>query len=334
MESLLNSGIQFILWLQSLGSWLTPVMKLFTFLGNTEFYLIIAPAVLWCIDSNLGLRLGIFLMINGAINGVLKIAFHNPRPYWFSKEISVMGSAENSFGIPSGHAQNAVVVWGAIAERLKTRWAWAITIFIMLMIGFSRLYLGLHFPQDVLVGWLFGAVILWMLLYFERPVVNWIKKYPGRTQIGITFLISLGMIVVPLLALLSLSGWSIPTDWTNNTLSAFPGKPNIAPLSPHNVLTTPGAFFGMAAGWIWLSMRGGFFVQGEWWKLILRYIAGLAGVLILYMGLDSLFPETETLIAYTLRYIRYALIGFWITGIAPWLFIKLRLATGLKSPAN
>jgi len=64
--------------------------------------------------------------------------------------------------------------------------------------------------------------------------------------------------------------------------------------------------------------------------LILRYFTGLIGVLILYVGLGSIFPETETLIAYILRYIRYALIGFWMSGFAPWLFVKIKLANHLK----
>jgi membrane-associated phospholipid phosphatase len=327
MDNLLNSGIQFILWLQSLGSWLTPVMKLFSFLGNEQFYLIIAPAILWCIDSTLGLRLGLFLMINGTVNSALKIAFHNPRPYWYSNEISVNGSAENSFGVPSGHSQNAVVVWGTIADRIKSRWAWIVAVFIMFMIGISRLYLAMHFPVDVLLGWLFGAIMLWLLLRLERPVLNWIKKYnPGR-QIFIVFLFSLVLILIVVTARLSLGAWSLPIDWVNNAHLAFPNEPAITPLSFHNVLSAPAAFFGLAAGWIWITLQGGFSTQDEWWKLVLRYFTGLVGVLILYMGLGSLFPEDETIISYALRYLRYALIGFWMSGFAPWIFVKLKLAT-------
>jgi hypothetical protein len=54
------------------------------------------------------------------------------------------------------------------------------------------------------------------------------------------------------------------------------------------------------------------------------------GVLILYLGLGKIFPKTETFIAYLLQYIRYALIGLWISGFAPWLFIKLKLASHEK----
>jgi hypothetical protein len=269
-------------------------------------------------------------MINGTVNSVLKIAFHNPRPYWFSRSVDVYGNAENSFGVPSGHSQNAIIVWGTIAQRIKTRWAWIVASIIILMIGISRLYLGMHDLQDVLAGWIFGIVMLWLFLHFEKPIANWMKRHSPGMQVLFSFLFSLGLILVITLVRATLSGWSIPTEWISNARQAFPEEPVITPLSFHNVLSAPAAMFGLAAGWIWITSLGGFSVQGVWWKLILRYFAGLVGVLILYMGLGSIFPETETISAYILRYIRYALIGFWMAGFAPWLFVKIKLADRLQ----
>ena len=330
MDNLLNSGIQIILWLQSIGDWFTPIMKFFTFLGNEQFYLIIAPAILWCIDSTLGLRLGLFLMISGMLNTALKIAFHGPRPYWYTNNVKTLGSAENSFGAPSGHAQNAVVIWGTLAERIKQRWFWVVAVIVMVMIGVSRIYLAVHFPHDVLLGWLAGIVVLWLLLRLERPVVNWVKKYPSGIQILIAFLFSLILILIVMIAQLSLRGWSLPPEWVNNARLAFSDEPAINPLSYHNFLSGAGAFFGLAAGWIWITRLGGFSTRDDWWKLVLRYLVGLVGVLILYLGLGALFNDSETFISYTLRYLRYALIGFWMSGFAPWLFVKLRLASRFK----
>jgi membrane-associated phospholipid phosphatase len=330
MDNLLNSGLQIILWIQSLGAWLTPIMKFFSFLGNTEFYLLIAPAILWCIDARLGLRLGLFLMISGMVNGALKVAFHGPRPYWYTRNVRVIGSAENSFGVPSGHAQNGVVVWGTLADGIKHRAAWIIAILVMLMVGISRLYLALHFPHDVLIGWLIGAIMLLILLRLEGPILSWLKQYQIGVQLILIFLFSLLLILIVNIAQLSLRSWSLPMDWINNAHLAFPNEAPINPLSYHNFLTSVGAFFGLAAGWIWISSLGGFSTSGTWLKRLLRYILGLIGVLILYLGLGSLFPDSETFISYSIRYIRYALIGFWISGCAPWLFVKLKLASHEK----
>jgi len=269
-------------------------------------------------------------MINGMVNTALKVAFHGPRPYWYSSNVKVLVSAENSFGVPSGHAQNGVVVWGTLADRIKHRTIWIIAIIVMFLIGISRIYLAVHFPHDVLLGWLFGVVMLWALLRFERPVLNWIKKYQIGIQLLIIFVFSLFLIFIVIIAQLSLSGWSLPMDWVSNAHLAFPNEPEINPLSYHNYLSSPGAFFGLAAGWIWISKLGGFSTKDTWLKLILRYILGLVGVLVLYLGLGALFSDSETFISYSIRYIRYALIGFWISGFAPWLFVKLKLASPLK----
>jgi len=68
------------------------------------------------------------------------VAFHAPRPYWYSKDVKAL-SAEGTFGLPSGHAQRAVVLFGALAAWLKRGWAWAAAIALILLVGLSRLYL-------------------------------------------------------------------------------------------------------------------------------------------------------------------------------------------------
>jgi membrane-associated phospholipid phosphatase len=330
MENIYQIGLSIVLWLQSLGAWLTPVMKFFTFLGSTEFYLVVAPALLWCVDAVLGIRLGMFLMINAMVNAAVKVIIHGPRPYWYSSEVKVLGSSESSFGAPSGHAQNSVVVWGTLAERMKTTAAWIIAIIIMFMIGISRIYLGLHFPHDVLLGWLLGAIMLWLLLHFEKPVVNWLKQRTPWMQVLVSFLSSLLMLLIVIVARLTLGGWNVPAEWIANAHIAFPSEAAITPLSIDNFIIAAGAFFGLAAGWIWLSTVGGFITKGAWYKLILRYILGIIGVLILYLGISLLLPPAETFISLTGRYVQFSLIGFWMSGFAPWLFIKLNLASHQK----
>jgi membrane-associated phospholipid phosphatase len=330
MDNLYTLGLQIVLWFQSLGMWLSPVMKLFTFLGSTEFYLLVAPALLWCIDSVLGMRLGLFLMINASVNAALKVAFHGPRPYWYSSDVKALGGPETSFGAPSGHSQNAVVVWGTLAHQIKSRLAWIIAIVVIFMIGISRVYLALHFPHDVVLGWVFGAIMLWLLLRFEKPAVDWIRKFPVGLQLFWIFLFSIFLILLVVIAQLTLGGWSLPMEWIANAHISFPAEPPITPLSYHNFLSSTGAFFGLAAGWIWISRLGGFSIRDRWYKLVLRYILGVLGVLILYLGLGALLPDAETFISYALRYLQYALIGFWMSGFAPWLFVKLKLATRLR----
>ncbi len=100
MNPWLDWGIPIIAWLQGLGEGLKAPMQLFTFLGTEEFFLVVMPAILWCLDAALGIRLGFILLASDGLNGTLKLAFGWPRPYWVSDQVRALAS-ESSFGIPS-----------------------------------------------------------------------------------------------------------------------------------------------------------------------------------------------------------------------------------------
>jgi hypothetical protein len=97
--------------------------------------------------------------------------------------------------------------------------------------------------------------------------------------------------------------------------------------------------FGLAAGAAWIISLGGYQVSSGVGSLTrdplgkrsIRYVIGLVGVLILYMGLGAVFPRGDGFIFYLLRYIRYLLIGFWVAGGAPWIFVRFKLAERAKS---
>ena len=118
MDPVMKWGIGLILILQSIPG-LTLLMQFFTFLGNEPFYLFILPAIYWCLDPRLGRRLALILVLSNSLNGLLKIAFHLPRPAWIDPRIKVL-SLEKSYGLPSGHAMNAVALWGYLADLAPT----------------------------------------------------------------------------------------------------------------------------------------------------------------------------------------------------------------------
>jgi len=108
--------------------------------------------------------------------------------------------------------------------------------------------------------------------------------------------------------------------------ATFPDEPPLNPIDLSGLISTAGVLFGFAAGAILLFSGSGFNAGGLVWKRLLRYVVGLLGVLILYMGLDAIFPEGQDWLAFALRYLRYAVTGFWVTGLAPMIFIRLKLA--------
>jgi membrane-associated phospholipid phosphatase len=328
-QDILNQGIAFILFLQNLGDWLIGPMNFFTFFGNQEFFFLILPAFYWCIDSRLGMRLAVALLLSNGLNSVLKTTFHDPRPYWLDERVRLLTNPETSFGIPSGHAQNSVVIWGTLAAYLQRWWGWVIAVAMIFLISLSRMYLGVHFPTDVLGGLVLGVLTLVLVLYLEGPVIAWLETRRQGEQVGLMFAISLVFILAGAWLSSTVSAsWQIPRQWVETAARQAPNHP-ITPLSIEGTIITAGVFFGLTSGFIWLNAYGGLNARGPWVKRLGRYLIGLVGVLILWQGLGILFSllaAEETLPGYILRYIRYSLIGAWISMLGPLLFIRLGLA--------
>lgn len=322
METIWNMGITWNIFLQNLGSWLKAPMAGFSFLGTENFFLLLLPALYWCIEDGIGLRVGIILLLSTSVNDSLKMFFHGPRPYWYSTDV-IAYAKETSFGVPSGHAQIATGIWGMLAASLRKWWAWLIAILFILMIGISRIYLGVHFPHDVILGWLIGAFLLWLVLRFWQPVTQWLKKMSFGQQVLVAFLASLVIILFSLIPYIWLksTNWQAPQAWAEYAKDA---------ITISGAFTTAGTFFGLLTGLAWFNRQGGFDPGGVVWKRIVRFLLGAVGVLILYLGLKVVFglivPDSEALIPYILRYVRYFLVGSWISAGAPWFFVHLKLA--------
>jgi len=325
LTGILDFGVQGVVFVQGLGSWLLIPMKLFTLLGTPAFYLLIIPAVFWCISFESGLRLGLFLMLSGGINDILKVAIHSPRPYWYSPNVKAL-AAETSFGIPSGHAQNAVVMWGSLAIWIKRVWAWIAAILLIFFISLSRLYLGVHFPTDLLAGWLIGIILVWSLLHYEGRVTTWFTRQPVGIQCLAALLASLLILGLNIVARLALGNWQFPLDWLVNASRAGGDIP--APLNPTNANASTGALLGLLLGAVSVHRSGGFAAGGGTpGQKVARYGIGLAGTLLLWFGLGKVFQTPDDFLSYCLQYVQFALVGLWFTGIAPLVFIRLGLAT-------
>jgi hypothetical protein len=195
----------------------------------------------------------------------------------------------------------------------------------MFFIGLSRIYLGVHFPTDVIAGWLIGGVLLFAFIALWKPATTWLKKQTAGLQIFYAFLASMLLIAFSVIARLLTNSVTIPEIWLANAASTFPAGPQPDPLAMAGVLTSAGVLFGFLSGLVWMNSRGGFSIKGQTWQMVVRYLLGLVGVIVLYIGLKMLFPQGENLIAYLFRFMRYSLVGLWVSAGAPWLFIRMRL---------
>jgi hypothetical protein len=125
----------------------------------------------------------------------------------------------------------------------------------------------------------------------------------------------------------NLGSWLKSTNWQAPQAWAEYAKDAIA---MSGAFTTSGTFIGLLTGLAWFNRQGGFDPGGMVWMRIVRFLLGATGVLILYLGLKVVFglivPDSEALIPCIFRYVRYFLVGSWISAGAPWVFVRLKLA--------
>jgi len=318
MDGIYQLGITFIQWLQGMSPALDGFMQGVTFLGTIEFYIVFIPAVYWCVDQSLGLRVLFILILTDIPASSFKQLLHEPRPYWIGG-VKALGE-EWSYGIPSSHASNTLTVWSLIALQMKKRWMWVVTVLFLLLIGLTRTYLGMHFPQDVLGGWLLGLLVLILFIKYEGRFLTWWARKTFRAQIWLGFFFSIGVILLGMLVLAAISNSPDPGEW-----SAFSTEAR----EIDHYITLAGFLFGTIAGVTLTAEYASFKMDGSALQKLGRYVLGIIGLFAIYLGLDVLFAEfapDASLAGYILRYIRYTLVSIWAVFGAPWLFIKIGLA--------
>lgn len=323
MDALIQFGIDFIIRFQAMGDWLAAPMEFFSFLGSENVFLFVLPLFYWCVDAGLGIRIGIILLTSQVVNDVFKMAFHQPRPYWASERVTGYAS-ETGFGVPSGHAHKPLAIFGMIAAHYKRVWVWILVLTVVFLIGLSRMYLGVHFPHDLLLGWFLGGVMLWAFVKYWDLVAARLKQMSLGGQVAMALLVSLVLIALNALVVFLSRDFILPAEWIANATRAGGEAPN--PFSIEGSVSAMGTLFGFCAGLAWINTRGGYQVTGTVVKRVLRYIVGFFGVAILYFGLKMVFPDGEDMLALFFRYVRYASVGAWISAGAPVVFSKLQIS--------
>jgi membrane-associated phospholipid phosphatase len=304
--------------LQQLGPVFATLMHALSFLGTEDFLLLLMPFIFWCVDSGFGARLLFLVVISDFTNGLLKWILHLPRPYWVDTRVKALES-EVSYGLPSGHTQSATVGWGYLAVRINRWWMWLISVLIIVGVATARVALGMHFVGDVIGGLIVGLIVLTAFVLIEPRITRWIAPKPIGFQIATAFFASLAMIVIILMARSTIAEVADPIGWAQ-----LGGSIDSRRLD--TPVTGAAIVFGAGAGLALLKRSGGFNARGPWNKRLARLALGLIVLLILRFGLGAIFPREPELAGAIFRYMRYVIMVLWATWLAPWTFVKLRLA--------
>ncbi len=183
--------LDWIIWLQAAGGWWGRwVMVAITVLGSEEFLFLAVVICFWKGARSLGFRLALLLSVSGFLNAELKELFRRPRPLQILPEVQLVYTQGWSF--PSGHAQNSAALgwyWGWRCRGLKR----LVLFLLVLLIGLSRVYLGVHYPTDVLAGWVIGAVLVATMCGVEVPLDGRLVRSGSETFFGVIVAACVGL---------------------------------------------------------------------------------------------------------------------------------------------
>jgi len=291
MDAIFQWGLDFIMMIQQINSpLLDSFFRAITSLGDELFYLLLFSFLLWCVDFYLGIRVGILFLLSVYVNTGLKEIFQQPRPFEILPEIQK--AQASGYGFPSGHAQSSLVVWGSIAYWKKQIWIRNLSALLILLIGFSRIYLGVHFPTDILGGWLFGGLILGLSYFISLKIkIDFIQK-------NMIFKI----ICITLFPVILLQIQSSP-----------------------DIISSVAALTGVGYGLLLFHSFIGEIRPGHWLQRLFSFLLGIIGIGILYLGLKLILPSEGQPFYQLSRFFRYLFLGIWISFGAPWLFIRMGL---------
>ena len=248
---------------------LDSFMLLVTKLGEETAFLVAALIVFWCVDKRKGYYLLSVGFLGTMASQFLKITCRIPRPWVLDENFTILERAREAaagYSFPSGHSQNAVGTFGAIAAFTGNRAVRWLCISVCILVPLSRMYIGVHTPADVLAG---AGMALALVIVLKKPVLK-------GTDTVMKLLLT-GMIFLSAALLLYVELWPFPADVDAHNLES----------ALKNAYTMLGSTCG-AAFICWADRRVlNFSTRAVWWAQLLKVILGLGLVLVVKEGLRT-----------------------------------------------
>lgn len=301
--------LDILMYLQSIrNELLTGIFTFFTICTEVPVITVLTAMLYWCINKKAGQRILFALAGSLNINAAVKNIVKMPRPIGTKGLISLRTQTATGYSFPSGHTQTATTFWTSMITQFKNIWIYIIGILMILGAGISRLYLAVHWPMDVIVGWILGIILSILFIKLFDYIDN-SKNYYILVIIMLIF----------------------------GVCTYFVGGEDFYKLF--------GIYSGFALGYMvedtYISFstenkqRKNIFskstskIEGTKGK-ILRFIIGIISLLIVYLifkNIENTFMigKNEEIIN-IFKYLKYTIIVFWGVAIAPALFKLFKLA--------
>lgn len=285
---------------------LDSFFSLFTELGGETVYIVVAVIAFWCISKSLGYYMLSVGFVGVIFNQFLKITCRVPRPWVVDENFTIVEAAREAatgYSFPSGHTQNAFAVFGTLALWFKNKILRLVAVVAIIIVAFSRMYLGVHTPLDVSISCVLGLILIFVFF----PLFRDIEENPKRM-----YKILLGIIMLNIAYLAYVELWQFPADIDAENLAE----------ALKNAYTLMGASIGMLVAYFIDQRYINFEVKACFKAQIVKLVIGLALVLAIKSGLKEpliAIVSSENLATA----IRYFLIIFFAAGIWPMTFSKI-----------
>lgn len=288
--------VRFMEWLQaSADGVLGKIAPLFSMLGEELVMVAVLGFLYWCWDKRTAKYVAVNFLAALMAGPLLKNILRRRRPYMDHPAIrclkpvdasaGLMDIAAQGYSCPSMHASNAVSIYGSLAARVKAKWLRILLVLLPLLVGFSRVYVGVHYPTDVLLGWAIGGAALGLFSWLQKKIQN-------------------PLVFLGILGVLSLPGWFYCTST--------------------DFYTAYGLLVGILLGFRFEEARVRFENTRAPLRCVLRILGGLIVFLAISSGSKLLLPsallEGSGFPAHFVRAARYAVAAFASIGVYPMVF--------------
>ncbi|MBQ9890768.1 MAG: phosphatase PAP2 family protein [Firmicutes bacterium] len=279
----------------ALGSFGAKVASFISNFGEELILIVILGFMYWCWDKRTGKGIGLNIIMGVTYNPILKNIALRRRPYMDNPGIQCYKAVDSSadimdikaqgYSFPSGHSTNSTIAYGSLAYYFKNKPLRVIGVVLPLLVGISRVCVGVHYPTDVICGWALGCVIIFLMPWLQKKVPNKLVLYP------VVFVIS--------------------------CVGCFYCKTN-------DYYTGLGMMAGFFTGDIFEEKVVKFNTTRVWWRCVLRVLLGgaiyLALNTLLKMPFSKEMLEAENALGYAIRTVRYAIVMFVEVGVYPLAF--------------
>lgn len=274
------------------NDFLNTIFEFITVFGEETLLVFLIVTLWFAFDKKFAQKLLFITMASMSVNGVIKNIAQVPRPFASGEVTCVRPETATGYSFPSGHTQNFTTWTSLTAMQLKKKWFTVLVTILILLVAFSRVYLGAHYPSDVAVSVVLGTAFGTIGSIVYDKTENKQKLYIGMT-----------LILTPFAVLFMFDAEPLFEDFYK--------------------------FYGMVAGiGVAVSFEEKYAPIGydvSKWKKVLRIVIGIAVAFAVKEGIKIFKVSDIVQLSFVIDAVRYFLLVFAVMGLCPVLFKKCRI---------